>query len=67
MRISPKDTANLCELFKPRVTVVRDGTGAPASSNSSSSGNGAGTPQMAEPRNSSNARAAFDNLFRKPE
>jgi hypothetical protein len=61
VRISPKDVANTCELFKPRVTVARDGVSAPQ----------AAPPvqhqQMAEPRNASDARAAFDNLFKKSE
>jgi hypothetical protein len=59
VRISPKDGANTCELFRQRVTVARDGSPAaqfvPASV----------APQIVEPRNSSDARAAFDNLFKK--
>ncbi|MEP6962914.1 MAG: hypothetical protein ABI995_12605 [Acidobacteriota bacterium] len=66
VRISPKDTANACELFKPRVTVARDGTGVPANG-SGSSGPHVAAPVITEPRNASDARAAFDNLFRKPE
>jgi hypothetical protein len=59
-RIAVKDQANLCELFKTRVTVARDAAhGGPA-------GNGqAAAPPV--PRNPNDARAAFDNLFRKPE
>ena len=58
LRISPKDAANVCELFSPRVTVARDA--APASA--------AGpikNPMVQPPRNPSDARAAFDNLFKK--
>ena len=58
LRISPKDAANLCELFSARVTVARDS--APASSSPQT------RPPLAQPpRNSSDARAAFDNLFKK--
>ena len=59
-RIAVKDQANQCELFKPRVTVVREAPGA---------GSGAATiaPNAPEPRSPSDARAAFDSLFRKSE
>ncbi len=53
-RIAVKDQANECELFEPRVTVARDAT----ASNSMS-------PASPAPRNPSDARAAFDNLFKK--
>ena len=59
VRIAVKDQANECDLFKPRVTVARD-SAQPAS-------NGISAPQMAEPRNANDARAAFDSLFRKNE
>lgn len=58
VRIAVKDQANECDLFKPRVTVARD---APP----------AGVPKLAEngtipaPRNATDARAAFDSLFKK--
>jgi hypothetical protein len=58
VRIAVKDQANECELFKPRVTVARE---APAG----------GVIKVAEtgtipaPRNASDARAAFDSLFKK--
>jgi len=59
VRISPKDQANTCELFSSRVTVARDA--APVSN-----GNGAiSAPKVVEPRHPSEARAAFDNLFKK--
>ncbi len=55
-RIAIKDQANDCEWFEPRVTVARDATHAgPAISNGP-------TPA---PRGTSEARAAFDSLFKK--
>jgi len=73
VRISPKDAANACELFKPRVTVARDaapmnngGYGMPnGNGNGNGNGNTAGNTPAA--RNSTDARTAFDNLFKKPE
>ena len=57
-RIPYKDKANECELFSPRVTVMRDG---PAG--------GASVPapivQPAAVRTPNDARAAFDSLFKK--
>lgn len=55
-RLAAKDQANECTWFSPRVTVARD-----ASTQSSS-------PQVTSPapRNPSDARAAFDSLFKKP-
>jgi hypothetical protein len=59
-RISPKDTANECELFNPRVTVARDA--APVN------GNGAGSSaNVPVPKSATDARAIFDSLFKKPE
>lgn len=60
VRISPKDQANQCELFKPRVTVARDSVAPPPSPV-------VGAPNIQEPRNATDARAAFDSLFRKSE
>lgn len=57
VRIALKDQMNDCEFFKPRVTVARDA--APASQAVAAPVN---TPQ---PRSSNDARAAFDNLFKK--
>jgi hypothetical protein len=54
-RIVGKDAANTCELFKPRVTVARDATAS----------NQSAAPVVAEPRSPSDARAAFDSLFKK--
>jgi hypothetical protein len=63
VRISPKDAANECGLFKPKVTVARDSAQPSAPANG-----GVALPPVVEPRNASDARAAFDNLFRsKPE
>ena len=59
VRIAVKDQANQCELFKPRVTVARDASGAASK---------APSPQSAmsgPPRNASDARSAFDALFKK--
>jgi hypothetical protein len=58
VRIAVKDQANECDLFKPRVTVARDA--APANHH-------AAAPTQQVPRTSNDARAAFDNLFKKPE
>jgi hypothetical protein len=75
-RISPKDAANTCELFKPRMTVVRDAAPGPSSGygngygngNGNGNGNGAGfNPNPPAPRSANDARAQFDNLFKKPE
>jgi hypothetical protein len=58
VRIPVKDKANECTLFSPRVTVARDAspsTPAPSPAN--------GQPQ----RNPSDARSAFDALFKKPQ
>lgn len=60
VRIPVKDQANECESFKARVTVARE---AP---NGAGYSNGNGQPQrFQEPRNPSDARTAFDNLFKK--
>lgn len=57
-RIAIKDQANECELFTPRVTVARD---APAAGISKFSDNST----IPAPRNATDARAAFDSLFKK--
>jgi hypothetical protein len=62
VRIPVKDKANDCTLFTPRVTVARDGASAP-SPPPPSNGNGGYGDQA--PRNSSDARSAFDRLFKK--
>jgi len=59
-RVARKDEANHCESFKPTVTVARDsGVHAPPPARVSA------VPQPPAPRNVSDARAAFDNLFKK--
>jgi hypothetical protein len=59
VRIAVKDQANECQLFSPRVTVARDASGSPAASN------GAPAKDAPAPRTPNDARAAFDNLFKK--
>jgi hypothetical protein len=59
VRIPLKDQANSCELFEPRFTVARDALPASASTRP------ANNTQAAAPRNASDARAAFDSLFKK--
>jgi hypothetical protein len=60
-RIPVKDKNNECAMFSPRVTVARDSAPAPAgpSQQASTNGNSAG------PKNVTDARAMFDNLFKK--
>ncbi len=55
-RIAVKDQPNQCELFEPRVTVARDVTPTGASPVSG---------VTSAPRGPNEARAAFDNLFKK--
>jgi hypothetical protein len=63
VRIAPKDQANECALFRPRVTVARDAAGASAPPPvAQSNGNALHAPVA---RDASDARAAFDNLFKK--
>jgi hypothetical protein len=59
VRIPSKDQANSCELFSPRVTVARD-----ALPTASVVKNGDHT-SVQTPRNATDARAAFDSLFKK--
>lgn len=54
-RVAAKDQVNQCEMFSPRVTVARDAT--PSSSPYSA--------MSTAPRTPTDARAAFDNLFKK--
>lgn len=60
VRIPVKDQKNDCSLFKPRVTVARD-----AASGSQASPVVRTTAASPAPRTPSDARAAFDNLFKK--
>jgi hypothetical protein len=59
LRIASKDQPNTCEFFSPRVTVARDAT--PPAPAARIADNGA----VAAPRNATDARAAFDSLFKK--
>ena len=61
VRVALKDQANECALFSPRVTVARDA--APQSQSSMMSPPKTAMP--AAPRSAQDARAAFDNLFKK--
>ncbi len=74
-RIPYKDRMNECALFSPRVTVARDAKtappqnqfGRPMQNGNGSNGFGGGQDgRISEPRNVSDARAAFDSLFKKP-
>lgn len=60
-RIAIKDAANQCEFFRPRVTVARDSAPAGVVTRQSV-GNG---QQNVAPKTASDARIAFDNLFKK--
>lgn len=69
-RIAMKDQANECALFKPRFTVARDAAHPPAPAGYGQTAGGSSAvalPNIAAPRNSSDARAAFDSLFKKTE
>ncbi len=59
VRIAVKDQANTCGLFMPRVTVARDAL--PSGTAPRIGENGAAPA----PRSASDARAAFDSLFKK--
>src|SRR5215472_12627398 len=73
VRISPKDQANSCDLFKPRVTVARDaphppnGFGAMGNGNGHSNGSGPAAANAPAPKSATDARAIFDSLFKKPD
>lgn len=70
VRIPVKDQANECTLFKPRFTVARDAAHPPQANGYGYSNGGSSAvslPNMTAPRNSSDARAAFDSLFKKPD
>jgi hypothetical protein len=58
-RIAVKDAANQCGLFSPRVTVARDVLPAATSMRPENGSN------HQAPRNSNDAREAFNSLFKK--
>ncbi len=58
-RIALKDQSNMCELFSPRVTVARD------SLPSGPAARVADGDVLQGPRSATDARAAFDSLFKK--
>jgi hypothetical protein len=60
-RIAYKDRANECTFFRARVTVARDAAPS-ARGHSQPAAPAANAPA---PRNADDARAAFDNLFKK--
>jgi hypothetical protein len=60
LRISVKDQQNDCALFSPRVTVARE-----ASSTQMPGGGARPGLSTPPPRNASDARDAFDKLFKK--
>src|SRR5450631_2648655 len=62
MRIPLKDKANDCTLFSPRLTVARD---APAGGAPPSFRDRQPVAMQEPPRSSSEARSAFDRLFKK--
>ena len=63
LRIAVKDQQNECTLFSPRVTVAREGSSShPAGGGMRMPAAGLNTPP---PRNASDARDAFDRLFKK--
>lgn len=60
-RIALKDQANDCNLFAPTVTVARDAV----PSGGAAAARVVDTSTMTAPRNATDARAAFDSLFKK--
>src|SRR5260370_38576531 len=61
VRIPIKDAANECQLFSPRVTVARDSTGNASAKLPVTDMN------SAPPRSASDARNAFDRLFKNTD
>jgi hypothetical protein len=62
VRIAIKDQANDCALFSPRVTVAREASSSQMNGGFARPAAGINTPP---PRNASDARDAFDRLFKK--
>jgi hypothetical protein len=70
VRISPKDGANACELFNPRLTVSRDSAHPSANGLGNGNGNGmgnGGAQNSPASRSATDARAVFDSLFKKTD
>jgi hypothetical protein len=63
IRIPVKDQQNECLSFSPRVTVAREGSTTQTPGGNRLPVQGINTPP---PRNASDARDAFDRLFKKP-
>lgn len=63
VRIVAKDRANTCELFRPMLTVAKDAQ--PMGPVERAAATNFQTPSTAAPRSVSDARAAFDSLFKK--
>ncbi len=64
VRIPLKDQKNECPLFTARVTVARDTT-APAQNGSAGARSGMSGVLASPPRNASDAKSAFERLFKK--
>lgn len=64
VRIVAKDRANTCELFRPMLTVAKDAQPMGASERAAATSSYQ-PPTAANPRSASDARAAFDSLFKK--
>ena len=69
VRIAVKDQGNECTLLQNRVSPWRAMTVHPPASGGYGHSNGSSVPapNIAAPRNASDARAAFDSLFKKSE
>ena len=65
VRIPVKDQKNECSLFTPRVTVARDISGPGASNGNGNYKSAAQQIMAAPPRNASDAKSAFERLFKK--
>ena len=63
LRIVAKDRANTCELFRPMLTVAKDAQ--PMGPVERAAASNFQAPSTTAPRNVSDARAAFDSLFKK--
>ena len=64
LRITVKDQKNDCPLFTPRVTVARD-TSSASNGNGNHGRSAMDSIMAAPPRNPSDAKSAFERLFKK--